>query len=153
MAEQAFRCWPLPAESTRLQRKRGKFMVGCGAYKADAASRLLNIFQQVDLTKNFYFRCASRTPITLRLTRFRSYSYDLTNTLQINLTRPTSYPTFNQHFMWNHHLLEPAFDLGDEHDGENGRTRGHHKCSSWVLPFIHGFVDQASASVVLLVQR
>lgn len=49
--------------------------------------------------------------------------------------------------MWNHHLLEPAFDLGDEHDGENGRTRGHHKCSSWVLPFIHGFVDQASTHI------
>lgn len=35
--------------------------------------------------------------------------------------------------MWNHHLLAPAFDLEEP----KGRSR-------WVLPLIHGFVDQAS---------
>jgi hypothetical protein len=35
--------------------------------------------------------------------------------------------------MWNHHLLSPAFAL----DEPKERSR-------WVLPLIHGFVDQAS---------
>lgn len=34
--------------------------------------------------------------------------------------------------MWNHHLLQPAFDLKPE-------TR-----SQWVLPLIHGSFDQTS---------
>ena len=80
---------------------------------------MLNTFQQVDLTKNFYF----------------SYSYDVTNTLQTNLTVPDDERRWNTRFMWNHHLLSPAFDLTD------AKRR-----SRWVLPLIHGFVDQASAS-------
>lgn len=41
--------------------------------------------------------------------------------------------------MWNHHLLSPAFDLEEP----KGRSR-------WVLPLIHGFVDQASACGVCI---
>jgi hypothetical protein len=40
--------------------------------------------------------------------------------------------------MWNHHLLKPAFELEEP----KGRSR-------WVLPLIHGFVDQASMSSLL----
>ncbi len=35
--------------------------------------------------------------------------------------------------MWNHRLLSPVFGLEEPH--------GH---SRWVLPLIHGFMDQAS---------
>lgn len=90
-------------------------------------NRLLNTFQQVDLSKNFYY----------------SYTYDLTNTLQTNLTMPNplghneGVRRFNTRFMWNHHLLTPAFGL------EGGDVSG------WVLPMIHGFVDQASELKVL----
>jgi hypothetical protein len=78
---------------------------------------MVNTFQSVDLSKNFYF----------------SYSYDITNTLQTNLTVSPENRKWNTRFMWNHHLLEPAFDLEEP----KGRSR-------WVLPLIHGFVDQAS---------
>lgn len=90
--------------------------------------RMLNIFQQVDLTKNFYFSCV---PNLSELTP--SYSYDITNTLQTNLTVPAKDRLWNTRFMWNHHLLSPAFEL----EQPRGRSR-------WVLPLIHGFVDQAS---------
>lgn len=63
----------------------------------------------------------------------RSYSYDITNVLQLNLTVPAEKRRLNTRFMWNHHLLEPVFDL------EDPRNR-----SPWVLPFIHGSFDQTS---------
>lgn len=111
--------------------------------KTHEETRLLNMFQGVDLSKNFYF----------------SYSYDLTNTLQVNLTRRAPTPVHNTHFMWNFHLLQRAFglseglaaeDLSDRRemkveeteDGEEEENR----FSNWVLPLIHGFVDQASES-------
>lgn len=82
-------------------------------------TKLVNTFQSVDLSKNFYF----------------SYSYDITNTLQANLTISPDHRKWNTRFMWNHYLLAPAFDLEEP----KGRSR-------WVLPLIHGFVDQASTS-------
>lgn len=134
-------------------------------------NRLLAAFQQVDLSKNFYF----------------SYSYDLTNTLQTNFTKTafrklgksgavsTHLPPhmhwtaqqafheasehdfnaasaqqpeipvadgmawgFNDRFIWNHFLLQPAF---------GGTMTQTDKRSCWVLPLIHGFVDQAKLSV------
>jgi hypothetical protein len=63
----------------------------------------------------------------------RRYSYDITNTLQTNLTVSAANRNWNTRFMWNHHLLSPAFDLEEP----KGRSR-------WILPLIHGFVDQAS---------
>ncbi|KAI9598359.1 SacI homology domain-containing protein [Syncephalis fuscata] len=75
-------------------------------------SRYVNIFQSVDLNQNFYF----------------SYAYDLTNTLQRNMTRdPSESPKHNPMFMWNHYLVASAFPNLD---------------SNWVLPVVHGFVDQ-----------
>lgn len=61
------------------------------------------------------------------------YSYDLTNTLQTNLTVSGNNRRWNTRFMWNHHLLSPAFNLEEP----RGRSR-------WIIPLIHGFVDQAS---------
>lgn len=61
------------------------------------------------------------------------YSYDITNTLQKNLTTPDNERLWNARFMWNYHLLQPAFDL------ENPKER-----SQWVLPMIHGSFDQTS---------
>ncbi|PWN31122.1 hypothetical protein BDZ90DRAFT_230116 [Jaminaea rosea] len=86
--------------------------------------RLLHIFKQVDLSKNFYF----------------SYTYDLTRTLQENLTGKrfedhASSWGYCEKFIWNHHLLSPAFDSSAA-------------ASDWVLPLCYGFVDQAKLSVL-----
>jgi hypothetical protein len=115
-----------------------------------SANSLLAAFQQVDLSKNFYF----------------SYTYDLTNTLQVNLTGtrlatgrdkqtrigpPTAWG-YNDKcarrysdmaescsdlraVVWNHYLLNSAFSGVDDN-------------SNWVLPLIYGFVEQASRSSV-----
>ncbi|KAI9032884.1 SacI homology domain-containing protein [Phycomyces nitens] len=92
-------------------------------------ARYITTFQNIDLSKNFYF----------------SYTYDLTNSLQVNMTQPplhsekeeprekTSYD-YNDMFVWNHYLLKSGFkDL---------RSR-----SGWILPLIYGFFDQAKISV------
>ncbi|KAL7424872.1 phosphatidylinositol-3,5-bisphosphate 5-phosphatase [Cryptotrichosporon argae] len=94
--------------------------IGNRAERSSAETKQMAIFNSVDMTKNFYF----------------SYSYDITNTLQANLTVPHAERGWNTRFMWNYHLLEPAFELADP------RNR-----SRWVLPMIHGFVDQAKISV------
>ncbi|KAM0751709.1 hypothetical protein T439DRAFT_313088 [Meredithblackwellia eburnea MCA 4105] len=123
--------------------------------------RLLNAFQGVDLSKNFYF----------------SYTYDLTHTLQHNLTSGSStllkstvpnassprkgtssggdkFSTFNDKWVWNRHLLRPAFRslmTGSGGTAKNpslvGAASGMGKKSPWVLPLVHGFVDQAKLSV------
>ncbi|KDN48439.1 hypothetical protein K437DRAFT_290418 [Tilletiaria anomala UBC 951] len=120
---------------------------GRSKVKEQEETRLLATFKQVDLSKNFYF----------------SYTYDLTKTLQDNLTskaeaeagdghvhqdhrqEPLTAWGFNEKFVWNHHLLMPAFGssvrkgaaLGDGWYG-----------SEWVLPLVYGFVDQAKLSVL-----
>ncbi|GLB44123.1 putative sacI homology domain containing protein [Lyophyllum shimeji] len=88
--------------------------------------RLMNIFKQVDMSKNFYF----------------SYTYDITSTLQHNLTgssRPTygNWP-FNDRFAWNFHLLTAPFSGQDRPS-----LRPH-----WLLPMVHGHVDQAKLTVL-----
>ncbi|KAG2049846.1 hypothetical protein BDR06DRAFT_974935 [Suillus hirtellus] len=55
--------------------------------------RLVNMFKQVDMSKNFYL----------------SYSYDITSTLQNNLNKPkrfngTRWP-FNDRYVWNFHMI------------------------------------------------
>ena len=79
--------------------------------------RYISIFNNVDLTKNFYF----------------SYTYDITHTLQHNMTRPPNRRNFsyNEMFVWNSYLLENGF-------------RSLKNNSDWILPIIHGFVDQSS---------
>ncbi|KAI8359085.1 SacI homology domain-containing protein [Choanephora cucurbitarum] len=111
--------------------------IGLG-HKIDKNSdeaRYVSTFQNIDLAKNFYF----------------SYTYDITNSLQNNLTQPPLSNSDshsqdadkkdkdpgllpNDMFIWNHYLLSSGF--------ENLNSR-----SGWVLPLIYGFVDQAKISV------
>ena len=67
-----------------------------------------------------------------------SYTYDLTSTLQHNLTRSRLSParrwSMNDRFAWNHHLLTAAF----------GGSSPPSSRSHWLVPLIHGHVDQAS---------
>ncbi|KTW27319.1 hypothetical protein T552_02303 [Pneumocystis carinii B80] len=86
-------------------------------------SRYLNIFQTLDLNKTFYF----------------SYSYDITHTLQHNLTthsclKARTLEDYNEMFVWNYNLLNVAIKCL-----KNG--------SKWCIPIIHGFIDQANISV------
>ncbi|KAF9193375.1 phosphatidylinositol-3,5-bisphosphate 5-phosphatase [Haplosporangium sp. Z 767] len=86
-------------------------------------ARYLQTFQMVDLTKNFYF----------------SYSYDITRTLQWNMTRNPKGSNGggrNKMFVWNQYLLENAF--GEETGIEN----------QWALPIMYGFVDQSKLSIL-----
>ncbi|CAG8595116.1 5586_t:CDS:10 [Ambispora gerdemannii] len=82
--------------------------------------RYINTFKNVDLTKNFYF----------------SYTYDITHTLQHNMTRTSNRLDFsyNEMFVWNHYLLETGF-------------KSLKNNSDWILPIIHGFVDQSKISI------
>jgi hypothetical protein len=69
-----------------------------------------------------------------------SHTYDLTSTLQSNATsrnqsNPGPWP-FTTRFAWNYHLFAAAFE-----NPERDTSRAH-----WVLPLIHGHVDQASSS-------
>jgi len=102
--------------------------------------RYLKMFQATDLSSNFYF----------------SYSYDLTHSLQYNLSNPvflsqtptedpirlsqvsgiekgsfTYIPQYQEKFVWNQYLLK---DLGGID-------------ADWKLPIIHGFVDQSNVSI------
>ncbi|KAJ3324973.1 phosphatidylinositol-3,5-bisphosphate 5-phosphatase [Boothiomyces sp. JEL0866] len=77
--------------------------------KSAIETRYCTIFSQVFNSKNFYF----------------SYTYDITNSLQNNLTGCK----INDMFVWNSYLTE-GFDLG-----------------IWTIPVIHGFVDQSKISV------
>lgn len=89
--------------------------------------RFLGILNNLDLTRSFYF----------------SYSYNVTRTLQYNITQQrlainegtlTPMHDYNDMFAWNHHLLEPAVSsLKNAYD--------------WCLPIIHGFIDQAALDV------
>ena len=100
--------------------------------------RLITIFKQVDMTKNFYF----------------SYTYDITSTLQRNLTgtveqrkqgtvgegmsgKPTW--TFNDRYAWNHRMMQYAFGERDMGGKFTGVVKSH-----WAIPLMHGHVDQAS---------
>ncbi|KAI9730414.1 MAG: phosphatidylinositol-3,5-bisphosphate 5-phosphatase [Cirrosporium novae-zelandiae] len=91
-------------------------------------ARFVGILNNLDLSRSFYF----------------SYSYDITHTLQYNILRERkaleaglaqpSRHDFNEMFIWNHYLLEPAIAaLKNVYD--------------WCLPIIHGFVDQATMDV------
>lgn len=101
----------------------------CFNHKIDKPAeeqRLMSIFKQVDMSKNFYF----------------SYTYDLTSTLQHNLTRTGLPPErrwmFNDRFAWNHHMLTAPF-----RDGRPPSVKAY-----WLLPLIHGHVDQAKLTVL-----
>ncbi|KAL2011287.1 hypothetical protein VTN00DRAFT_4005 [Thermoascus crustaceus] len=91
-------------------------------------ARYIGILNNLDLSRAFYF----------------SYSYDITRTLQHNISRERQHlqsgsphplkPDHNSMFVWNHHLLNPA-------------TAAIKNTYDWCLPIIHGYVDQAKLSV------
>ncbi|KAH0565689.1 hypothetical protein GP486_000908 [Trichoglossum hirsutum] len=104
---------PLTATSSRLKPDRNT-----------EEARFLAILNNLDLSRSFYF----------------SYSYEITRTLQHNITRerealklgqprPSKHDS-NAMFVWNHYLLQPVMDrLKNVYD--------------WFLPIVHGYVDQA----------
>ncbi|KAI5283768.1 phosphatidylinositol-3,5-bisphosphate 5-phosphatase, partial [Ascosphaera aggregata] len=96
--------------------------------KAADEARFLTIMNNLDLTRSFYF----------------SYSYDLTRTLQFNITKAreavqrgipeNNFRNVETMFEWNHYLLQPVLPLlKNPYD--------------WCFPIIHGYVDQANISV------
>ncbi|KAF9433005.1 phosphatidylinositol-3,5-bisphosphate 5-phosphatase [Entomortierella beljakovae] len=84
-------------------------------------ARYLQMYQMVDLSKNFYF----------------SYSYDITRTLQWNMTRNSRVEGRNRMFVWNQYLLENGFT-----EQMNGIE------NQWALPIMYGFVDQSKLSIL-----
>ena len=118
--------------------------------KPSEEQRLMGVFKQVDMTKNFYFRWVSCHFLFLFFCfegslRQDSYTYDLTSTLQSNatsrnLSNPGPWP-FTSRFAWNYHLFAVAF----ENPESEAAPKAH-----WVLPIIHGHVDQASSRHISL---
>ncbi|BES98687.1 SacI homology domain [Nesidiocoris tenuis] len=114
------------------------FYIPCEAIRVSHADehRYLKMFQSVDLSSNFYF----------------SYSYDITNTLQVNMAVPKvladniekqkdnkkrlweydirSRP--NRRFVWNEHLTSAVEDILHP---------------DWILHVTHGFVGQSVLSI------
>jgi hypothetical protein len=87
-------------------------------------ARYLGLFQLVDLTKDFYF----------------SYTYDLTNSLQHNMTAATSKtfppPPFKDMYAWNFYQTRELESLV-----------GHLNSSFWVLPVVHGAFMQRVCNI------
>lgn len=90
--------------------------------------RFLAILNNLDLTRSFYY----------------SYSYDITRTLQHNISRERECMAhgrpiqpdedLNTMFVWNDYLLQPAAAAcRDPFD--------------WCRPIIHGYIDQAALSI------
>ncbi|XP_025420076.1 polyphosphoinositide phosphatase isoform X2 [Sipha flava] len=92
--------------------------------------RYLKIFQSVDLSSNFYF----------------SYSYDVTHTLQVNMSIAQNIPNDlsdgeclfvtrsspNKIFIWNDYLLKDVIN------------KIH---PDWILNIMHGFISQSNVSI------
>ncbi|CDO53352.1 similar to Saccharomyces cerevisiae YNL325C FIG4 Phosphatidylinositol 3,5-bisphosphate (PtdIns[3,5]P) phosphatase [Geotrichum candidum] len=91
-------------------------------------TRYLTTFQNLDLSKTFYF----------------SYTYDITHTLQHNMIHEKKKAQnfndrrtlngYNEMFVWNNALLKPVVSTFEN-------------AFRWYLPIIHGFIDQAKISV------
>ncbi|KAF2129315.1 hypothetical protein P153DRAFT_396600 [Dothidotthia symphoricarpi CBS 119687] len=91
-------------------------------------TRLLAILSNMDLTRGFYY----------------SYSYNITRSLQQNIIHERTALNegignadrdFQDMFVWNNHLLDPARTvLKNVYD--------------WCQPTIHGYIDQASLDVL-----
>ncbi|PGH03327.1 hypothetical protein AJ79_07405 [Helicocarpus griseus UAMH5409] len=96
--------------------------------KSAEESRFIAIMNNVDLTRSFYF----------------SYSYNITRTLQRNISYEREQlrrghsngrnDDHNSMFVWNYYLLEPVVSL-------------FKNTYDWCLPIIHGYVDQSMISV------
>ncbi|CAO2654910.1 Nn.00g116430.m01.CDS01 [Neocucurbitaria sp. VM-36] len=90
-------------------------------------ARFLAILNNMDLTRSFYF----------------SYSYNVTRSLQQNMIKERTALNegianperdFQDMFVWNNHLLDPARDT-------------FKNVYDWCLPVIHGYIDQSSLDV------
>ncbi|KAL9039408.1 MAG: hypothetical protein Q9214_004890, partial [Letrouitia sp. 1 TL-2023] len=91
-------------------------------------ARFVAILSNLDLSRSFYF----------------SYSYDITRSLQHNVVQErqsllqglprSSHGHYNQMFVWNHHLLDPA-------------SRSLINMNDWCIPIVHGFVEQRALSL------
>ncbi|KAJ4368320.1 phosphatidylinositol-3,5-bisphosphate 5-phosphatase [Neocucurbitaria cava] len=90
-------------------------------------ARFLAILNNMDLTRSFYF----------------SYSYNVTRSLQQNLIKErealndgvvNAERDFQDMFVWNNHLLDPARDT-------------FKNVYDWCHPIIHGYIDQQSLDV------
>jgi hypothetical protein len=89
-------------------------------------ARYLAIFANIDLSKSFYF----------------SYSYNITQTLQVNIAtarqalkdkRSFVPREWNDMFIWNNYMLDPAKGvLKHTYD--------------WCIPIIHGYIEQAGTN-------
>ena len=91
--------------------------------------RYLKMFQNMDLSSNFYF----------------SYSYDITNTLQHNMNIFTAYSGNNggkvlafrsppnRKFVWNNYLLSEVEETINK---------------NWILHVIHGFIGQSAINIL-----
>ncbi|QSS59941.1 polyphosphoinositide phosphatase Fig4 [Histoplasma capsulatum] len=96
--------------------------------KSAEEARFITIMSNVDLTRSFYF----------------SYSYNITRTLQRNISyerqRLQKGPSdgrnvdHNTMFVWNYYMLEPVVSLLKN-------------AFDWCLPIIHGYVDQSMICV------
>lgn len=89
--------------------------------------------QQFLLQVSFLLYSVEYTQITAN----SSYTYDITSTLQNNLTSLRTLTNewgYTDRFAWNDHLLSAPFSKEPK-----SFARGH-----WLLPLIHGHVDQAS---------
>lgn len=122
-------------------------------------TRLMAIFRQVDMSKNFYFRYTDHAYVHLSfLTSCEfSYTYDITSTLQHNMTHGgicmhdtvDGVPVhrgkdFNDRFAWNFNMMSKAngaFSVGESRGRGGGIVR---LTAVWMVPLVHGHVDQAS---------
>lgn len=88
-------------------------------------SRYMSLFQQVDMSKDFYF----------------SYTYDLTHYLQHNfiMSKQKSYPPppTQEIFEWNNYQI-----------GELRTLMSDSAAANWVLPVIQGFFQQKRFSLL-----
>jgi hypothetical protein len=100
------------------------------------------ILYNIDFHNGFYF----------------SYSYDLTNSLQNNMTyrymdSMNKYSYLQDYFIWNYYALNPFFmlisnDFHSFHDGDDHDSNKLDDLRSylypWIVPIIHGYVYQNS---------
>jgi phosphatidylinositol 3,5-bisphosphate 5-phosphatase len=84
-------------------------------------SKYKEIFQGVDLTKNFYF----------------SYNYDLTQTLQMNMSKDQR--ESSEKYVWNKYLMDCALNSGVNHQ--------------YLIPIVHGSISHKSILQYLFKNR
>lgn len=106
----------IPLLSSVPQKKRDR--------NSGEEARYLAIWQNMELNKTFYY----------------ANTYDITHTLQHNLTSADApqdrfMGRFNEMFVWNHYLLHTAFSTIRQH-------------ANWCVPLIHGFIDQAKLMIL-----